>query len=161
MDWSWGIEVVPLQFPGFNVSVTSASDEYHVTLTPAANTGTELEVDVPDIVAISVDPTSIDFGTLIPGQTSAEFAITVENIGTHEVDVDADVSGSVLFTNNLELRNAPDGDPWGINAPWSLIVENLAMGDSEALETRLPVPSNYVPAGVKTATLTFTASASP
>ncbi len=42
MDWSWGSEMVPLEYPGFAVSVTNlgANDlgllEYQVTLTPAA-----------------------------------------------------------------------------------------------------------------------------
>jgi len=34
MDWSWGSEVVPLQHPGFEVTITG-SDPYSVTLTPA------------------------------------------------------------------------------------------------------------------------------
>jgi len=39
-DWPWGIEVFPLQYPGFNVQVTDAGGgNYHVTLTPAAAPG--------------------------------------------------------------------------------------------------------------------------
>jgi len=36
MDWSWGSEVVPLEFPGFDVSVAAQGGGiYRVTLTPA------------------------------------------------------------------------------------------------------------------------------
>jgi cysteine-rich repeat protein len=36
MDWSWGTEVVPLEFPGFDVQITSLGDnEYRVSLIPA------------------------------------------------------------------------------------------------------------------------------
>ncbi len=40
MDWSWGSEVVPLEMPGFQVTVTATGppDEYDVRLTPKANT---------------------------------------------------------------------------------------------------------------------------
>ena len=34
MDWSWGSEVVPLEYPGFRVDVASHSSIYTVTLTP-------------------------------------------------------------------------------------------------------------------------------
>ncbi|GAJ18385.1 unnamed protein product, partial [marine sediment metagenome] len=40
------------------------------------------EIVEEPIVAISVTPTSIDFGTLYPGQSSDPAAITVTNIGT-------------------------------------------------------------------------------
>ena len=36
MDWSWGSESVPLQYPGFVVEITDVgSGNYHVTMTPA------------------------------------------------------------------------------------------------------------------------------
>lgn len=37
MDWSWGSEAVPLEYPGFKVSITDlGGDTYSVTMTPAA-----------------------------------------------------------------------------------------------------------------------------
>lgn len=65
----------------------------------------EMEVTillVPDILAISVSPTSIDFGDLSPGETSALFPITVENVGTVDVDITTLVSGA-FFIDNLYL----------------------------------------------------------
>ncbi len=161
MDWSWGSEAVPLQFPGFDVTVTgSSSTDYQVTLTPAAAGATQLTVEVPDIVAISANPTSIDFGSLVPGQTSSTYDIVVTNVGTHEVDVNADVSvSSALFYNNLELKNTASGSY--SYRDWVGIILGLDMDAFETLRTRITVPLNYTPLGVETAQLTFTATGTP
>jgi hypothetical protein len=120
-----------------------------------------LEVDVPDIVAISVDPTTIDFGTLLPGDSSSSYYITVENVGTRTVDVDASVIGSsTMIANNLWLRQS-DGSPgWNKGTDWLDIILGLTMGDSEELQTYLEVPGDHTPAGTETATLVFEATAS-
>ena len=121
---------------------------------PTSSVG--LTADVPDIVAISVDPTAINYGTLYPGQTSSVESITVTNIGTHKVDVDADVSGSVgdLFFDNLQLWT---GASWS-GRSWPKIVDDLVMEGSKVLYTRLPVPSDYTPSGTETGLLVFTAT---
>jgi hypothetical protein len=119
-----------------------------------------LEVNVPDIVAIAVDPTSIDFGTLLPGDLSAIYTIDVENVGTHEVDVDASVVGSTMITGNLWLRNSSGTPDWDQGSPWADIVTDLAMGATESCQTQLEVPGDYTPAGPETATLIFEATAS-
>jgi len=123
---------------------------------PTSSVG--LTAYVPDIVAISVDPTVIDFGTLYPGQTSSVESITVTNIGTHTVNVDAGVSGSAgdLFFDNLAMRLDSSGG--GSTGPWSGIITNLAMDGSTYVQTWLPVPSDYTPSGTETGTLIFTAT---
>jgi len=129
-----------------------------------ANTAVGLTADVEDIVAINVDPTSIDFGTLKPGETSAVKSIDVENIGTHTVDVDAYLAAwsSDLFKANLMLKNEPKlWTDWGVGTPWSNIVEDLVMGASDVVKTKLPVPTGYTPKGVETAKLIFEAVAIP
>lgn len=163
-DWDcgWGIEVIPLQYPGFDVTVTGSSPNYQVTLTPAGAGSTALTAEVPDIVAISVSPTSIDFGALLPGDTSAEHEIDVENIGTHEVDVDVEVDGAALFEDYLQMHDSIGS--WATSGGdniWPNMVSNLAMDVSDKVWTRLPVPSGYTPVGEETATLIFTAAASP
>jgi len=159
MDWSWGSEVVPLQFPGFDVVVGGSSPNYTVTLTPAAAGATNLTVDVPDILAISVDPTSIDYGSLIPGATSDTQDIDVTNVGTVTADVGASVSGSALFVDNLEIKNYTQAGSYSMG-PWALLIDDLVMDDSETLRTRITVPGSYTPSGVETAVLTFSASSS-
>jgi hypothetical protein len=50
MDWSWGSEMVPLEYPGFTVTVTpQGGGIYDVVMTPAAMTAV---------------PTLSDWGTL-------------------------------------------------------------------------------------------------
>jgi len=117
--------------------------------------------NVPDIIAISVDPTSIDFGILIPGATSAVQDIDVENIGTHTVDVTAHISGEAgdLFFDNLKLKNFPVA--WGNcggAGNWNDIITDLAMNASDTVSSRLSVPLDYTPSGPETATLAFIAA---
>jgi len=154
-NWGWGAERVPLQFPGFDVTVTGSAPLYTVTLTPAKATTTLLTADVPDIVAISVLPTSIDFGTLKPGETSAIFNIDVENIGTRTVNVDVDVYEAGLFYENLEMTN--NGNPPWSKRPWNKLVAGLAMDAVDDVQTQLKVPGTYT--GSESATLVFTAEA--
>ena len=154
MDWSWGSEYIPLQFPGFDVSMSEDGGVYTVTLVPAAMGSTKLKADVPDITAISVDPTSIDYGTLLPGQTSAQKDITVENVGTRTVTVDIAVNPAGTVFDYLELFKAT----WG-TGPWDDFITGLAMGSSSVVPTRLAVPATYPPGDSETATLVFTATA--
>ena len=156
MDWSWGSDFVPLQYPGFDVSISNlGSGQYRVTLTPAAAGSTQLTVEVPDIVAISVDPTSIDYGTILPGQTSAQKNVTVTNIGTHSVTVDIDVSpDSGTVFDYLELYKSG----WIVGTSWDDFITGLGMNASSSVATRLPVPSSYVPGGDEDAALIFTAT---
>lgn len=121
-----------------------------------------LEVDVPDIVAISATPTTIDFGTLLPGEESDHYYIIVENVGTRTVDVDASVIGSsTMIADNLWLRQSDNSPTWAQGTDWDDIVTGLTMSADEELETYLEVPSSHVPAGTETATLLFEATASP
>jgi hypothetical protein len=122
-------------------------------LGPTSSVG--LTAEVPSIIAISVTPTSIDFGTLYPGQSSSITTVTVENIGTVTVGVDASVSptGKVFDYLKLDDTSPPTtsvGD-WGIT--------DLAVSDSDLAYTQLVVPSNYSAQGTETATLIFEATA--
>ncbi|MFO8010650.1 MAG: hypothetical protein R6U89_07550 [Dehalococcoidia bacterium] len=162
MDWSWGSEYIPLQYPGFDVTVWNLGEgDYRIRLQPASAGSTQLTAEVPDILAISVDPTSIDFGSLVPGQTSNVYDIGVTNVGTVKADVGADVDGSTgdLFFDNLELRNYSQNGSWNTR-DWPGIIMNLSMDSSETLRTKVTVPSDYTPAGEENATLTFTATGS-
>ena len=112
---------------------------------------------------LTVNPTSIDFGTLIPGQTSSVYNITVTNVGTHEVDVsvELDISSADLFKNNLEMRyDSSGGFSTGSGDPvsWGTLIPGLDMYTSDYVQTQLPVPSGYTPDNVETGQLTFTAT---
>lgn len=155
----WGEERIPLQFAGFDVQrVDLGGGDYRIIMRPAPESRVGLTAEVPDIVAISVDPTSIDFGALLPGTTSDVFNLTVENIGTHTVNVDAEVHGSPLFLGNLKLGLAGGG--WFPVGPsdWGTIITNLVMNGSKDLKTELPVPPDYIPGGTERGALVFEAA---
>lgn len=116
-----------------------------------------MNANVPDIVAISVSPANINFGTVLPGNTASGANIVVANIGTHEVDVNAQIPTGTVF-QYLEL--SPAGSGW-LSRNWPDIVTDLAMGNSATLQTQLPVPAGYTPGGRETATIVFIARASP
>jgi hypothetical protein len=158
----WGAERIPLQYPGFDLVVGGGAGNYTVTMTPAAAGSTQLTVEVPDILAISVDPTSIDFGSLVPGQMSSPYSITVTNVGTHQANVEVHLAGSSadLFKNNLKMRHGSDDFIVGGGSPvsWGTLISGLNMDASDYVETKLLVPSEYTPDGEETATLIFTAT---
>jgi len=148
MDWIWGGEVAPLEFPGFDVSISEADGVYTVTMVPAMGADVDLVVIVieeQDIIAISVSPTSIDFDTLYPGQTSLEKFITVTNVGTVTVDIVPSVSPSGTVFDHLQIDLST--------------VTGLASESSGTVSVQLTVPADYVPAGPEEATLVFEATA--
>jgi len=126
----------------------------NVTLEDVTAVG--LTANVPDIVAISASPSAIDFGTLYPGQTSGEGVVTVTNIGTHIVNVDASVTDSTLFMNNLQLVVS---DSWATGPAWIDVITGLLSSKSQNVRTRLVVPSDYTPTGTETGLLVFEATA--
>ncbi|MBA7713862.1 hypothetical protein ES703_122872 [subsurface metagenome] len=106
-------------------------------------------LSVPDIVAISVDTPSIDFGDLLPGATSAPFVITVSNVGSVAVDITTSVTGDFFIANlylGEELATA--------------YVDSIAVEGSIEPSATVEVPSDQS-AGKITGSLTFEAKASP
>jgi hypothetical protein len=90
-DWDcgWGVEVIPLELPGFAVEVTSGGS-YTVTLTPAE--GPVLNVD-----------TEYTYGTI-------QLAITApETLDGHTIEVDAGTyveAGQIVINKNLTIIGA-------------------------------------------------------
>ncbi len=156
MDWSWGSEYIPLQSPGFDVVISGqGGGVYRVKLVPASASVTQLSVEVPDILAISVNPTSIDYGTLLPGATSETKSVVVTNIGTRKVDVSIAVDPSTGVWQYLQLYKGS----WATGA-WADFITDLVMNGTSNVPTRLPVPASYEPNNEENATLLFTVEAS-
>lgn len=108
-------------------------------------------IPAPDIVAVSVTPTSIDFGTLYPGQSSSTTVVTVENVGTVTINVDASVEPTPTVFDNLLIGSLP--------VPTSGLIPGLVGGSSSVVDIQLVVPADYSAKGVETATLVFSATA--
>lgn len=103
-----------------------------------------------EIVAINVSLTSIDFGTVVPGSSSAEKPITVENKGTVPIDVSASVDPIGTVFDHLQL----DGKVSIAN--WKIL--SLVGGASQGVNAQLVVPREYSAQGEETTTLIFIAS---
>jgi hypothetical protein len=107
------------------------------------------DIDVDStILEITVDPASLDFGILTPGDTGTG-GLTVTNTGGEPADVAASVASGVF--DYLQLDSGAVG-AWGTNLPW--------MNTYVDVVVTLPVPGDYTPTGPETGTLTFTATPS-
>jgi len=102
------------------------------------------------IVAISVSPGSIDFGTVQPGQSSDEKTLNVENIGFVPVDVSASLESATPVFDYLRLDSKVNLSSWGITG--------LVGGQLKGVSAQLVVPRGYAAQGTETATLVFEAS---
>jgi hypothetical protein len=115
---------------------------------------TDLVANAPDIVAISVSPSTINFGIVHPGDTTDPHTITVTNIGTHQnLTVDATVYGANLFVQYLRL----DGNPPDHPPSWYSLMTGLNAGASDTTNARLVIAADYAPEENATGILVFTA----
>jgi len=105
-----------------------------------------------NIVAITVAPTSIDFGILVPGATADGGDITVTNDGNVPITVAAQVMASGNVFSGLQL-DGNDAGGYSVDLPYE--------DDFADVAVTLPVVSTYTPAGTETGTLTFIATLDP
>ena len=139
------------------IFVPLPSEGWESEATPG-NTAVGLTAETPTITAINVDPTSIDFGTVNPGDVVLGDNITVENIGTVKVDVDASLApltGTVF--NYLKLNGVPSPAYCGDWADY--IISGLKPSLNQTLTTVLDVPPTYTAQGPEATTLIFEATA--
>lgn len=101
-------------------------------------------------LAISVSPTSIDFGIIPPGSESSEVDITVSNIGNISVDISASIiddTADEFYAHNLFLN-----DP---TKAVNYIESNLAAGANVVPKAKVKVPADYASIGERTGILVF------
>lgn len=130
-----------------------------VTYKLEPGSGVPLTVDVPEIISISVTPSSLDFGTItLPYDSIVPYpslALTIDNTGTVPVDITTELSPTgTVFETHLYL---PYPGTYAKDFVWN----GLVGGDSHAENVRLIIPRDYSATGLETATLIFWASASP
>ncbi len=131
-----------------------------VTLEDLAAVG--LTAETYNITAINVEPGSIAFGPVNPGDIVSGDNITVENIGGVTVIVDAyldPMTGTVF--NYLRLNGAYSGLYTGgskYNGYWNDIISSLLPSRNGVLTTELDVPETYSGQGSEAATLIFEAT---
>lgn len=99
-------------------------------------------------VSFTVEPGTLDFGTLAPG-TSAQKSVTVTNTGSGAIHIESIVTGDVIFQDNLKVGAVP----------WQNFLMNLAQGANQNEPVELSVPVGYPAPGAKSGELTFWAMA--
>jgi len=122
-----------------------------------ANTAVGLTAETSNITAISVTPTSINFGAVIRGTLTSGDNITVENIGGVKVVVDAflnPTTGTVF--NYLKLNGAYSPS---YNGYWDNIISSMSPSVNQTFTTALVVPLTYSGKGTETGLLVFEATA--
>ncbi len=105
-----------------------------------------------NVVAITVSPTTINFGILTPGQTGIGGNVTVTNSGNVPIDVTVPgmAAGNVFHNLHLDANFASAYTA-------SLGATELLLGQVVVAVT-LPVPVDYVPLGPEIGTLVFIAT---
>jgi hypothetical protein len=102
---------------------------------------------VSSVKAISVSPSSIDFGILVQGQTASGGNVVITNIGTVPCTVTASIPATNVFQYILLDGGAVSAYSSGALVPTG----------TKSVAVTLPVPASY-PVGAETNTLTFTAN---
>lgn len=134
---------VLIQLPQDSIGNWTTSEDYQEVSIPCGEVVLETEVLDP-IIWIDVSPTSIDFGSLHAGETSATEVLTIEDLGTVNVKVTASTT-SAFYDAALYL------DGYNPISGWA---RNIAKGGSIPVDAWLVVPDTWT-AGTETGTLIF------
>ena len=104
--------------------------------------------DISDI-SIEIDRNTLDFGTLLAGQSSNPQVLNVRNTGKSNVIISAEVRdpSDAVFSKGIYLSSLF----------WPKFSEVIANNTSKNLEVVLKVPENYSENGTKKGSLFFLA----
>jgi nitrous oxidase accessory protein len=100
-------------------------------------------------VSIELDQSSLDFGTLLPGQTSSLQVLNIRNTGKSDVRITAEIrdSSDPVFSEGVYLSSLF----------WPDFSEVIANNTGKAIEVVFSVPANYSESGMKKGSLVFRA----
>jgi parallel beta-helix repeat protein len=113
---------------------------------------------VMPVVGIDVDPSSIDYGDIAPGESSGVETVGITNTGNLDCDVTLEVDGADDTAQDFyEQSLYIDGGPYDI----ATVIASIEVGDSQDVDTQLQVPLSWAEAGAQEATFIFWAEASP
>ena len=118
----------------------------------STNLGITTEV-LPDLIQISITPTSLNFGSLRPGESSRAETVTITNEGSVQTTITASTT-SVFYNAALTI----DESVLGNLGSWSQsIAKKGDQEDSYAASLVVTPPSGY--SGIQTGTIIFWAEA--
>jgi hypothetical protein len=128
-----------------------------VTVTVGTGSGTTGEVGLTatiiPAIAVTVEPSSLNFGELGPRDTSDPQVITITNVGAWEVEVTCDVNGEAgdLYLEGLKLNGEL----------WELFRETISRGSDTECSVTLTVPESYTGVGEQSGAVIFWAAEAP
>ena len=111
------------------------------------------------MVGISLDRDSINYGEVMPGESSAVETVGITNMGTQAVDVTLQVTGADATAQSFyEQSLYVDSVLYDL----ATVIAQIPVTQSENVDTQLQVPETWNEgAGTQTATFIFWAEASP
>jgi parallel beta-helix repeat protein len=113
---------------------------------------------VMPVVGIDVDPSSIDYGDIAPGESSGIETVDITNTGTIDCDVTIEVDGADATAQDFyEVSLYIDGDLYDI----AVVIASIEAEGSQDVDTQLQVPLSWAEPGAQEATFIFWAEASP
>ena len=127
---------------------------YTFTATPNLLYSFQIKAEVPVVIAISVEPTSVDFGSVTAGVASDPQTVTVTNTGNVAEDFSATIENESpvgVYTGSPGLTiGGASVSAWGVT--------NVPVSEAKSEALVLTVPTGTAP-GTYTATLVFWAEA--
>jgi hypothetical protein len=108
------------------------------------------------MVGIELDRDSINYGTLLPGESSTVETVGITNVGTVAVDVTLEVDGTDATSQNFYEQSLYIDDIIYDGA----IIASIQVAGSQNVDTQLKVPLSWNETGPQNATFTFWAEAS-
>jgi hypothetical protein len=111
-----------------------------------------------EMVGIDLDRDSIDYGDVVPGESSAVEAVGIDNIGTLDCDVTLEVVGADGVAQSFyEQSLYIDSGLYNADA----VIANIPVEESQSVDTQLQVPLSWAEGtGAQDATFIFWATAS-
>jgi DMSO/TMAO reductase YedYZ molybdopterin-dependent catalytic subunit len=113
---------------------------------------------VIEMVGIDLDRDSIDYGDVVPGDSSAVEAVGIDNIGTLNCDVTLEINGANIVAQSFyEQSLYIDGGLYNADA----VIASIPVAGSESVDTQVQVPLSWAEGtGAQDATFIFWATAS-
>jgi hypothetical protein len=110
-----------------------------------------------ETVGIELDRDSVDYGNVMPAESSAVETVGITNIGTLNCDVTLEVVGADATAQSFYAQSLYiDGSLYNIDAT----IASIPFAGSENVDTQLQVPLSWAEMGAQDATFIFWATAS-
>jgi len=120
---------------------------------PGDSEAVGMTVEIIPAISLSVNPSSVDFGNLGPGDTSDPQTIVITNLGAWDLLISTTVTDSAqdLYVSGLKLDNVK----------WDAFSIPILRGEADQCAATLTVPETYSEIGLQSGTLIFWAQGTP